>query len=429
MDIKVIPKKLDGTLPFIFSKSYMHRIIIASTLAQMEDEPFDCDIFSLFTDEMLCEDTQSTLNACKKIYKGFISTDASLATPLIDCSDSATTLRLLLLVASALFNESAFKMSEQLSKRPIAPLLEILKDCGCHIVEDNASISCFGKFDGGKSFLPNNVSSQFLSGLLFALPLTKNGGDISIKMPLSSAPYICLTCDILKAFGIKISIEKNEDKISFTVLGNQRYKLPKSFANASELFAIDNPLCRDWSLSSLWLVADFLGSSISPCTNDINGTLDLIDAGIHMPDICILEILKHFKTGGTLSHDCDNCPDLVPLLAIAACFRTRDSVTHLINLGRLKYKESNRIKSTVDMIQNLGGMISYTDDSITITSKKVLSGGVVESYSDHRIAMAGIIAATACNDTVTIKDISCIKKSYPNFLRDFTGLGGSYYEL
>lgn len=455
MDIKVIPTKLDGNMPFIFSKSYMHRIIIASTLAKLQSKSFDCDIFSFFKNEMLCEDTKKTLDACKNICDSFTGSDASPAIPLIDCSDSATTLRLLLPVASVLFSESKFTMSEQLAKRPIEPFLKLLKECGCNTTKNfdknrqGVAITSFGGLIGANAFIEGNISSQFISGLLFAFPLTKKGGSITIKNHLGSAPYVWLTCQVLKDFDIKISFEKFDDKISFTVPGNQKYKLPKSgffgsFSAKSTQAICDNPMRRDWSLSALWFVADFLGSDIRLHDGQISNTCSASDnfnnfdtfnssgaviSDEHIPDICILEVLNCFKTTDTLSLDCDDCPDLVPLLAVATCFRGSGTITNLTNLQRLKYKESNRIMSTFDMIQNLGGQIACTDDSITITSKNMLNGGTVDSYNDHRIAMAATIVATACENAVTIKNIDCIKKSYPDFLNDFLTLGGEFYEL
>lgn len=400
MDIKITPQKLAGKIPFVSGKSQGHRIIIAKALAALKDYSSNEIIGDIPIKTNVPDDILKTANAVKQFKE---------KSPVIDCGASGTTLRLLLPVFAALCNNSTFTMNEQLAKRPLTELILQLEEHGCKISRWANTITVSGRLNGGVFTLPGNISSQYISGLLFALPLTEEGGNIRLTTELSSAKYVQLTTDTLKEFGIKIEHIKDGNLDLFKIDGNQHYKTPKSLN-----------LQRDWSATAFWLTATFAGSSL---------TLEKEYCKSIQPDIEIMDILQQMKTSDELMLDCDNIPDLVPVLTVAAAFRPKNSVTKLINLKRLHFKESDRVSTSAKMLTCLGGNITATDDSLTIISKGELLGGIVDGAEDHRIVMAAAIAATACSNPVIIKGAQAVSKSYPDFFKDFKELGGNIVEI
>ncbi|MEE1038965.1 MAG: 3-phosphoshikimate 1-carboxyvinyltransferase [Eubacterium sp.] len=395
MDIKIIPSHLKGHVTLPPSKSMAHRILLAASLAGKKDlESFLPDTSSI------SDDINATLKAAKQLQEN---------SPIIDCMDSGTTLRILLPVFAALKDKCIFSFSDQLKKRPMAILLDLLAEGGCEISQTENAIEISGKFHGGTFSLPGNISSQYVSGLLFALPLTDEGGKIILTTDLESRPYVDMTLDVLSSFNITFTEDRQSGYPVFIIPGSQTYS--SDFLNCS--------IEGDWSNGAFWHVANSLGNTLKIFNlkeNSIQG------------DRQVVEILNRYNIDTDICLDINNIPDLVPILAVAAAFRTKGSV-EFINIDRLRLKESDRVASTMDLITSLGGQCHLTDTGFQVMGNGSLPGGTVNSYGDHRIAMAAAIAGTSTEGPVIIKNAQCVNKSYPDFFEHFEQLGGKIVKL
>lgn len=381
------------------SKSYAHRVLICSALSRKKVK---------IENIVLSDDIKATVSAlialgCKINFdKNTAFVDAgnfakNLNSPVkIDCKDSATTLRLLIPVCAALGISAKFFGSEQLSKRPLDEYRVLLLNHGVN-VEYNGSLpfSISGKLKGEKFFVNADISSQFVSGLMLSLPLLDNESEINLLSPLQSKSYVEITRDVLSAFSI--STEELEN----------RYKIKKGKYKPAD-YTIEG----DWSNASFFITAKALGANIS-----INGLIDNSIQG----DRKIVEIIERINKDKTLSIDMSDCIDLVPIVAVYSAF-SGECVT-LTNINRLEFKESNRIKSTAEMLNSFGSKAVCDDSSITIY-KQPLSGGNVNGYNDHRIVMAASIASLFLDNKTTISDYESVRKSYPDFFEVLESLGG-----
>lgn len=392
MDLKVIPQKLSGTISNIQSKSYLHRYIIASTLSNH-------DISSFIT--TYSDDISATYKATSALNN---------KSDIVNVHESGTTLRLLLPIVTSVKEHNQFVMANSLTKRPIKHLIDILDLGGCHISYKGNVLETKGIFQGGIFDIVGNISSQYISGLLFAFPLTKKGGTLNITTPLSSKPYVDMTLKVLDDFNIKYTYTENlAGYTQFKVKGNQAYCFPDNFSSKT----IEN----DWSNIAFWIVANYLGANIN---------LPYMDFSSLQGDKVIYQYLEMLDTGHTV-FNMENCPDLVPIFAVA-CSVQKDKEILLTGINRLKYKESNRILSTADMINSLGGHITYDNTCLKIKGVSRFSGGYINSYNDHRIVMSSAIASLKSNSPILIKDYNAVNKSYPDFFTQFKKLGGKIIE-
>jgi len=262
------------------------------------------------------------------------------------------------------------------------------------------------------------VSSQFISGLLFALPLLKGDSELRLTGRADSFPYIELTLEALKAFGVTIEF----DGTVFSIPGGQIFKAP-------DLVNIEG----DWSNAAFWMGAGAVGAGKITCTG--------MDLRSRQGDRAIIDILQEFGarveienyavtvTGGDLKGleiDARNIPDLVPILAVVAA--SAEGITVIRNAGRLRDKESDRLSAITDVMRGLGSDVIQTEDGLVIRGSTALKGGQVSSHGDHRIAMAAAIAATNCTKEVEILGADAVSKSYPGFFDDFRSLGGKVVE-
>ncbi|MBQ2774413.1 MAG: 3-phosphoshikimate 1-carboxyvinyltransferase [Clostridia bacterium] len=395
MDVTVAPSRLCGNIRAISSKSHAHRLLICSFLAG-EFLPLDnMDVSA---------DIIATHEALKALGNGEVS---------LDCGESGSTLRFLLPVVTALGVRTELLGHGRLPERPLSPLIEELEKNGAVFSAHSLPIKTSGKLRAGDYTLPGNISSQYISGLLFALPLLDGDSRINITGKIESAAYIDLTIDALKAF----SIEIQKTPYGFLVPGNQKYKNND-----------DTAVQGDWSNAAFFLCAGALGGDI---------TMTGLDLDCSQSDKAIFKLLSQFgaeistdngiHVKGTnkrnpLKIDVSPCPDLFPVLAVTACGAKGDTMLH--NAARLRIKESDRIASTAHMIRSLGGEVTEGDDYLIIHGTGSLKGGTVDSFNDHRIAMAAAIAACICDGNVTIKGAQAINKSYPKFFEDYNSLGG-----
>lgn len=392
MDIIITPGKLRGTLEAPPSKSHAHRLMTAVALAGKK------------TSESLCtsEDTRATFRCLNKLHDGGI----------LDCGESGTTLRFLLPVASALGINAEFIGHGRLPERPMSALNNALRENGAVISADNLPIKVSGQLHPGVFRVPGNISSQFISGLLFALPLLDGDSEIVIEGKRESIGYIDMTLDTLRSFSINIE----ETQSGYKIKGPQKYIEP------------DSPRVQgDWSNAAFFLCAGALGGE-----TEITG----LSLDSRQSDRAIVNILKDFgadvKCDDMISVrgnglrgikiDISQCPDLFPTLAAAACAALGNTI--FTNAARLRIKESDRIEAVEKMINSLGGSAESTEDSLTVRGTGTLPGGEVDSFNDHRIVMAAAIAACICENPVIIHDAQAVNKSYPNFFEDYRKLGG-----
>lgn len=413
-DVTIKPKMLKGTVTVPPSKSVLHRAIISAFLSKKT-----CTIHNV----AFSDDIKATLNGIKALgcyYKNTGNTitlypDLHIDDEIeIDCIESGSTLRFLIPIALLTGKKIKFTGRGRLMQRPINPYIDIFNEKGIHyeINEDNIVLS--GQLKGGIYKLKGDVSSQFITGLLMALPLAKEDSEIIITTETESKGYIDITLNVLSDFGIKI---ENQDYKRYIIKGGQEY-------NATEYTAEG-----DYSQAAFFLVADALGCDIV-CKglneNSLQGDKEILN--ILKKVGCKIEKtsdgIKAQKTDeiNGITVDVRDIPDLVPVLAVLFGFCKGES--HIINAGRLRMKESDRLSAITQELKKLSVDITEEKDSLKIIGNNEAFGAVVSSWGDHRIAMALSIAAFRCKgDNVTILGAeNAVKKSYPDFFEIYKNL-------
>ena len=313
----------------------------------------------------------------------------------VDCGESGSTLRFLLPVACGLGVKARFTGRGRLPKRPMSDLTNALREHGAAIDSDSLPMNVSGRLRGGAWTLPGNVSSQYVTGLLLALPLVSEDSEIYLTSPLQSAAYVDMTLGTLSDFGI--CVEGTAD--GWHIPGGQAYRSPG-----------DVYVEGDWSAAAFWHGANALGGDI-----DVLGAPWRSAQG----DRAVLDLL------GKPHIDARQVPDLVPVLAAVAA--ALDQRTEITGAARLRLKESDRLKATADMVNALGGRAVVTPDGLIIEGGPI-SGGTVDGCNDHRMVMAAAILATVASGPVTITGAEAVSKSYPDFFDDFRRLGGAAHE-
>ena len=320
----------------------------------------------------------------------------------IDCNESGSTLRFIIPIAAALGTDAVFHGQGRLPERPINIYTRELSKNGITFDYNNTMpFSISGQLSAGIYEIEGDVSSQFITGLLFALPLLKNDSQIILTSRLESRPYVDITINCLKRFGIEI--EECENK--YIIKGNQKYS------------SCNLKVEGDYSQAAFFYVSNALGSSI---------VLHNLDENSVQGDKKILEIISDMCYNSTelknFDADCSDIPDLVPILTVLGCFGNETS--RIYNAKRLKIKESNRLEAISVTLNKLGGNVEVTDDGLIIHPVKTLHGGVIDSFGDHRIVMSAAIAAAMSDGDIVIKNAEAVEKSYPEFFRDYNNLGG-----
>ncbi len=395
MDMQIIPSELKGDIILPISKSILHRAIICASLAKGKS------IIGPVTPSVDVEATKSVMQAlgCK-----IDIVDDSMTVFGIDklnknvtanCRESGSTLRFLIPVFAALTENTTFIGEGRLPKRPLDVYDSIINMK--YIGGLNLPLVVEGGFKTNTFTMPGDISSQFVSGLLFALPFIE-GGKIVIDGDLQSKPYIDITVDVMNKFGINVI---NNEYKEFKTEGE--YK-PCSFKSQ-----------QDFSAAAFWLVANKLGNNVN-CVG--------LDYDTKQGDARIAEIIKKEEK----IIDVSDIPDLGPILAVLGALS--EGEMRIVNASRLKIKESDRIEAITTGLSKMGADIEAGDDEIRVWGKPKLKGGVtLSSYNDHRIAMSLAIAATKCENPVEIEGAQCVAKSYPEFWEDFRKLGGIANEL
>lgn len=426
MKAVIQPGELSGTIPAIASKSDVHRLLICAALS---DAPTK---ILLEGTAVLSDDIETTAKCISALGAEVLYQDQTFTVipakhpaenPLIDCHESGSTLRFLLPVAAAVTETSHFAGSGRLPDRPIRELMDAMKANGVKFSAEKLPFSLSGSLQPGTYTLPGNVSSQYITGLLFALPLLPGDSKIVLTSELQSASYIAITRHAQEQFGIRYA----QTDYGWLIPGNQKYESP-------DVIRADG----DWSNSSFFLAAGALsqtGVTVSALNLDspqgdsaIVKLLEEFGAALSVssPDISGLNNLTVKKQElHSISIDLTDIPDSLPILAVLAA--NADGPTVFTGGARLRLKESDRIHSVADMIQSLGGRAEEHPDGLTVYGKDTapLTGGTVSSYNDHRIVMAAAIAAANTENTVTINQCEAVRKSYPDFFEAFQTLGGN----
>ncbi len=413
MRASIAPFSPCGTIAAIASKSDVHRLLIGAALSNGETK-IQCATVS--------EDISATANClnalCADILRvpgGFmvLPKNTPTAACTLDCFESGSTFRFLLPLACALGRTARFNLRGRLPERPIEPLWTLLLEHGAQLSgKGTTTVSVEGQLKNGLFDLPGNISSQYVSGLLFALPLLKGDSKITLTSPLQSRPYVDMTLDVLSRFGIKIETGENV----YFVPGEQVYRSPKCAAAEG-----------DWSNAAFFLCAAAVRGSVT-----ISG-LSLLSA---QGDRSVGALLKRFgadvtekETGVTvksgalsgLNIDALKIPDLVPALCVVAA--AASGVTRIVNAERLKLKESDRLFTVVRTLSALGADIEEDGGGLVIRGTGALRGGTIDSHGDHRIAMAAACAAVLCEEPVIIENAQAVNKSYPTFFEELAALG------
>ena len=393
MNLTIFPGKLSGSLCAIPSKSQAHRILICAAFA---DAPSVVQCAATNQDIEATAGCMRSLGAqIQRTAHGYhiIPIQTIPDTAVLDCGESGSTLRFLLPVCAALGIDTVFQMSGRLPMRPLSPLWEELERMGCHLTRPTEStIRCQGQLISGAYSISGQVSSQFITGLMFALALLTGKSTLTITGTLESKPYVDLTRQVISLFGMSLD--------SFPFDGNTVFHTPGTIAVEG-----------DWSNAAFFLTAQALGNPVN-----VSGLSPQSVQG----DRAVVEILNQMDQHCTV--DGRDIPDLIPILAVAA---TAKNGAVFENIGRLRLKESDRIEAVVAMLTALGGKVTVNADQMTVFPS-TLTGGVVDARNDHRIAMAAAIASTVCTQPVTILGAQCVQKSYPDFWSEFSRLGGNY---
>ena len=417
MRVRIEPGPRHGALRAISSKSDVHRQLICAALADTATE------FAPFTGS---DDIEATLRCLKALGAswealpdggGRLTPGPVREAPRLDCGESGSTLRFLLPVAAALGCGAGFSGSGRLPRRRIGPLLEVLAENGCRPDAEHLPLTLSGRLGSGVFSIVGGESSQYISGLLFALPRLSGDSRIRLTSPLSSKGYVDMTLRTLRLFGVRAE----ETKDGYFVPGGQRYRSPGRAEPEG-----------DWSNAAFHLAAGAMGDPV---------TVTGLDPASPQRDREILALLERFgasveQRGGSVTVspgnlrgqriDVDQIPDLLPVLAVLGCAARGETV--LYNARRLRDKESDRLAAVSGMLRSLGGDVREEADALVIRGT-ALRGGAADGAGDHRIVMAAATAAVLCREPVEITGAEAVSKSYPGFFEDLKALGGCVHVI
>ena len=407
------PFRVGGCLNAIPSKSEAHRVLIVAALA---DAPTNV-VLNGFTSA----DIEATIRCIKalgatvlplKNCLHVIPGEIPAGQVAFDCGESGSTLRFMLPVAAArLKNGAEFIGAGRLPNRPLGELCDGLRANGCNVSANSVPLAMTGRLTGGEFVLPGNVSSQYITGLLLALPITQQGGSIRLVSQLESTDYVVMTIKVLKRFGIVVETLAD----GWRVRGGQSYHSPGTFAVEG-----------DWSNAAALLGAGAIDGSV---------TVSGLNVASAQGDRRIVEFLREFGAeiavngdsvtvssrplhGVTL--DMSENPDLFPVLAVLAA--AAEGRTVLANAARLRLKECDRLSGMAGMLTAVGVHVTETEDSLIIEGGVPLHGARVNVHNDHRLVMAAALLAQVAKANIEIAGVEAVNKSYPGFVEDWNRL-------
>lgn len=409
MDIQITPRHLSGTVTPPPSKSMAHRLLIAAALGSG---------ISTVRGVAMSQDVEATLRCLTALgghwrettpgtleitgIGGRRSTPGT-ALPHLDCGESGSTLRFFLPIALAVAGGGVFTGQGRLMARPQGPYLDLFREKGIFCEQTDGTLTVRGTLEPGEYHLPGNVSSQFFTGLLFALPLLDGPSTIVPTTAVESWDYILMTLDALTGAGVTAA-EPHTPGEAFRVC-------PSAYQ------PFDRTVEADWSQAAFWYAAIALGSQL-----ELTG----LNAFSVQGDMAVVPHFLRLTQPGDQEIDVSGIPDLLPPLAVMAAVRS--GTTRFVNAARLRMKESDRLETTAALLTALGISAQAGPDFLTVQGGAI-TGGTVDGANDHRIVMAAAIAATASSSPVTIRGAEAVKKSYPDFWEVYQSLGGVIHVL
>ncbi len=418
-EITVYPTKLKGCITPPPSKSIAHRAVLAAAFG---------DGCSRISGLQYSQDIKATMSAVEALGANVSITGSTAEIDgtlnkknkkrvMVDCAESGSTLRFLIPPILALGIPAELSGRGKLPERPLTVYEDIMNEQGIYYKKQNGGLplTIDGKLKPGRFSVAGNISSQFITGLLYALPMLSGNSTIEITTEIESAGYIEITLSTLAAFGIYI--KASEDLRQFEIPGNQRYK--------SHSYTIES----DYSQAAFFLSAAALGNDLKISglsENSLQGDRQVVEILRRMG-----AVIKRDKDSVNVSTDglcgtiidASSCPDIIPALAPVAA--VAEGTTHIVGAGRLRIKECDRLHAIVKEFSALGADVTEYSDEIVFVGKQKLSGGVaVSAHGDHRMAMTLAVAATICENPITIDNAQCVEKSYPEFWEDYKRLGG-----
>ena len=403
MNVTITPAKLKGKVTPPPSKSQAHRLIIAAALADGE---------SVLSNVAYSQDIEATIRCMEQLGAEFARDGSTLtvrglgascrsplrkiAPPRLDCGESGSTLRFLIPVALAVCGGGVFTGRGRLMERPQQPYFDLFDQKGISYELKDGVLTVSGRLSPGEFRLPGDVSSQFFTGLMFALPLLDGDSRIVLTSPLESGGYVELTREVLRTAGILTD--------GGSIPGKQRYQPIRQTVEA------------DWSQAAFYYAAHGLGSDL--LIQGLSPFSTQADTKIvpYYMELCSSE--------EEVGLDVSQCPDLFPALALLASVRD-GKITSIGGAARLRIKESDRISAVTEVLRAFGVPVEEYPDGISLSGVSALTGNVtVDCHNDHRIAMMAAMAATRADGPVTLTGAECVAKSYPNFWEDYESLGG-----
>ncbi len=419
MDIKISGNGILGEINAIPSKSDVHRALICAALGNMP---------SRVNFDKLSEDITATISCLKSLgARILIDENGAFVEPIgekvnigatLDCGESGSTIRFLLPVAAALGAEATFTGKGRLGQRPLEPLSTIMSSNGCTFSNNSGlPFKVNGKLQGNEFSIQGNVSSQFVTGLLLALPLI-GGGAVKVLPPVESKKYIDMTVNTMKKFGITVTEKDN----NYSVTGT--YKIENSVYDSD----------GDWSNAAFFLAAGAINGSATVrgvCKNSLQADSKIAEiltrfgAEVNQADTFVTVKSRRLKG---IEIDASQIPDLVPVLSVVAAFA--QGKTKIYNAGRLRIKESDRLSAVAKMLGDFGVNITEYSDYIVINGNSDLKCvALTDSFNDHRMVMSAAVFAISSGSQITVKNAHAVNKSYPSFFKDFALLGGKYNVL
>ena len=424
MKIKIKPSTLNGKIEIPPSKSYSHRAVIAAALAE-NSRKSKIDNLKFSVDITTTTDIMENWGAKIKRFESaleIVGNDGKVVPKdkYVQCNESGSTIRFLIPVGITSANELIFDGKGKLVDRPLDSYYKIFEEQGLKYETTGGKLplTVNGKLKAGNHEIDGNISSQFITGLLYALPLLDGDSKLTINKNLESKGYIDLTLEILQLAGIEI---KNNDYKSFEIKGNQSYK------------PFDYTVEGDYSQVAFWIVAGIISANrdnevkcLHVNKNSLQGDREIIEIvtrmGANLEIFDDYVIVKPSKTKGTVI-DISQCPDIAPILTVLAALS--EGETRIINGERLRIKESDRITSIKTELNKLGANVAEKGDSLIIQGVQGFTGGVtVSAWNDHRIAMSLAVASSRCEKEIVLEEAESVRKSYPHFWDDFVKMGG-----
>ena len=407
MDVQITPRRLSGVVTPPPSKSLAHRWILAAALAAGT---------SVVKNVAFSEDIEATLRCMEALGASWETAEDGLRIagiggerrpfgdlPQFDCGESGSTLRFLIPIALTVDQGGVFTGRGRLMERPQQPYFDLFDRRGISYALEDGALTVRGSLSPGEYRLRGDVSSQFFTGLLMALPLLEGPSVVISTTKLESASYTSMTMGVLARCGVHVrwSPALNGFGVEPGVYG-----------------PFEETVEADWSQAAFWYAAISLGSNLR-----LRGLKGQSAQG----DAAVVGHYQKLALTGEVKINLSDCPDLLPPLAVMAAVRR--GTTRFTHAARLRLKESDRLATVARMLKALGGAVSEEEDGLTVYGVSTLPGGVVDGANDHRIVMAAAIAATRCQGPVTIRGAEAVKKSYPNFWRDYENLGGAVHVL